>query len=143
MSAREQTFRIADYAEALSGPLSLPRWSPIGLERWANAFLIDVQHRAITAAYGLSLGPEQEGVPVPGLNAPVTLAEVTAAVLAITEPFAGMVSDLRALIDGREVDEETEAALIKRVYGAALGLVIEELERRHGDRAKPVHARLH
>lgn len=143
MSAREQTFRIADYADALSGPIQLPRWSPIGLERWANAFLIDVQHRAVTAAYGLSLGPEQADVPVPGLNAPVTLAEVTAAVLAITEPFADMVSDLRTLIDGREVDAETEAALIKRLYAVALGMVIRELEQRHGDRAKPAHARLH
>lgn len=143
MSQRAQTFRIIDYAESLGGPLQIPRWSPIGLERWANAFLIDFQHRAVVAAYALSMGAEHEDIQEPRLNAPVTVEEVTHAVLAITEPFADAVSDLRALVEGRHVDEDTEADLIMRLYCVALALVVEELIRRHGDRVRPAHLRLH
>lgn len=140
----QPSFRLIDFAEALSGPYEMPQFDARDPDGWARAVLPWLQQRLLSHAYGLEMGaPRAER---PALNAPLSLNEVADVVLSIGAFWADLLEGARRLVaaspEGLDFDP-IERVLSGHFYTATLSHVVQELERRHGERAMPRTARLH
>lgn len=144
---RPVVFRIIDFIDATEGTWALPGIDPDHLARWAAEALRTTQQWLLGNAHGLTLGPAR--AEPDELNAPVTLGELTDAVLALDTPFRQQLGTLRRTLRQRReigslVSQQTHAEHLARgLFSALCNHLVADLIARYGERAVPANVTVH